>query len=129
MRSTTSDLIALTHNLQELHNNQYIHLIALDFTKAFDSVRHSYLTEQLAGLPIPDWIIAFLDNGTHSTKFSGLVSVLTNTNARIVQGLGPVNFKTTISRLKMVHPTNRLIKYTDDICWYLQQTVLQLQLS
>ena len=50
--STTAAIIALTHNLLELLNeNHYVHLIALDFSKAFDTVRHSYLTEQLARLP------------------------------------------------------------------------------
>jgi len=71
-------------------------------------------------LPIPDciynWIIAFLDNRTHATKYNGLLSAIISICASIVQGsgLGPANFITAISKLKTVHPSNRLIKYADD---------------
>lgn len=116
-------LIALTGNLLEfLNDNQYIQLIALDFNKAFDTVRHSYIAEQLAvtySRLYNNWIIACLDNCKQGTKFNRLVSATTSINASIVQG--PLNFITAISKLKAVHPTNRLIKYADDTyctCWY-----------
>ena len=79
--STTAALIALTHNLVELlKDNQYIHMIALDITKAFDTISHAYLAEQLAELPIPDcvynWVVAFLCDGNHVTKYNGLISTI-----------------------------------------------------
>ena len=119
--STSAALIALTDNLTDLlRDNKFVHLIALDFTKAFDTVRHSYLAEQLAELQIPDclynWIIAYLGDRGHETKYNGLISAIVHINASIVQGsgLGPANFITTISKLKAAHPGNRLIKYADD---------------
>lgn len=43
----------------------YISLLCMDFSKAFDTVRHAYLAGIIAKLQIPDnvynWIIAFLD--------------------------------------------------------------------
>ena len=103
-----------------LRENQFVHLIALDFKKAFDTVRHSSLAEQLAEMPIPDcvynWIIAFLEDREHGTKFCETISPLIKINASIVQGSGsgPVNFITLISKLKTVHNGNRILKYADD---------------
>ena len=63
--STTAAISALLTDLMELlRENTFVHLIALDFTKAFDTVRHSSLAEQLAEMPMSDcvynWFIAFL---------------------------------------------------------------------
>ena len=119
--STSAALIALTDNLTDLlRDNKFVHLIALDFTKAFDTVRHSYLAEQLAELQIPDclynWIIDYLSDRGHETKYNGLISAILKINASIVQGsgLGPANFITAISKLKAAHHGNRLMKYADD---------------
>jgi len=47
-----------------LDTNQYVIVIALDFSKAFDSVRHSTLMEKYAALDLPDnicnWLVDFL---------------------------------------------------------------------
>ena len=119
--STSAALIALTDNLTDLlRDNKFVHLIALDFTKAFDTVRHSYLAEQLVELQIPDclynWIISYLGDRGHETRYNGLISAIVYITTSIVQGsgLGPANFITTISKLKAAHPGNRLIKYADD---------------
>src|ERR1700733_13128475 len=107
--STTAALIALIHLLTEiLQTEQYVCLIATDFSRAFDTVRHSYmyLAETLADLPIPDnifnWIIALLNNRSHCTKFLGKTSEYLLITASVIQGssLGPSNFITVISRLK-----------------------------
>ena len=45
-----------------LDSNPYVVVIALDFSKAFDTVRHSCLMEQLAQLHLPDNIIQLADN-------------------------------------------------------------------
>ena len=95
-------------------------LISLDFSRAFDTVNHSYLATILAQLPIPDhvynWILALLKNRSHCTKFNGNVSNYTNINASIIQGsgMGPSNFITVISKLIVQHKLNRLLKYADD---------------
>ena len=60
--STTAALVYLFHHLtHSLKNHNSVHLIALDFSKAFDTVRHSTLAAKIASFPICDnaynWII------------------------------------------------------------------------
>ena len=53
--STTAALINLVHNLADLlQTYPYVHLIALDFSKAFDTVRHSTLMQKFSKLPLQD---------------------------------------------------------------------------
>jgi len=98
----------------------YVHLIAIDLSKAFDMVWHEYLAAQLAELPLPEivynWVVEYLEDRSHRTKFNGIVSAEEYINSSIVQGsgLGPVNFLVTISKFKTRHATNRLFKYADD---------------
>ena len=107
-----------------LCDEPYVRLLSLDFSRAFDTVRHFHLSEQLALLPIPDflynWIIALLHDRQHSTKFLGQVSAYCKINASIIQGsgLGPLNFLVSIKSLKPLFSNNRLLKYADD-CYLL----------
>jgi len=108
------------HILETLCYEPYVRLVSLDFSKAFDTVRHSYLAEQLASLPIPDhifnWILNLLHNRSHCTRFNGVISSLARINASIIQGsgLGPMDFVVAISDLKPVNKCNRIFKYADD---------------
>jgi len=54
----------------------------------------------------------------HCTKFCGIISSYKHINASIIQGsgLGPVNFLSLISRLKLLYAGNRIFKYADDCC-------------
>jgi len=53
--STTAALIQMLHTITSLlSTNQYVIVIALDFSKAFDTVRHHTLLEKVAQLDIPD---------------------------------------------------------------------------
>jgi len=49
-----------------LETEPYVIVISLDFSKAFDTVRHSTLLHKLAQLHIPDqiynWLVDFFDN-------------------------------------------------------------------
>ena len=96
--STSGALIALLHNISTLLAEQpYVRVFALDFSKAFDTVRHSTLIDKLARLDIPDeafnWIKNFLEGHSHCTKYAGLVSTLINISASFIKGsaLGPVS--------------------------------------
>jgi len=67
--STTAALIALLHTVGDmLATNGFVYIIALDFSKAFDTVRHSSLMDKMAQLAMPDqvynWIKDFF-NGHH----------------------------------------------------------------
>ena len=60
--STTSALISLIHKISNLlQKYPNVHVFALDFSKAFDMVRHSTLASKCADLPIEDevnnWVL------------------------------------------------------------------------
>ena len=62
--STTAALIQLLHTVTTLlDTNQFVIVYALDFSKAFDSVRHSAVLGKYLQLQIPDniynWTEAF----------------------------------------------------------------------
>ena len=62
--STTAALIALLRSITTmLRTNPYVVVFTLDFSKAFDTVRHSTFAEKLASLDMPDcvynWVIFF----------------------------------------------------------------------
>jgi len=53
--STTAALIWIFHTTtQFLSDHDYVIIIALDFSKAFDTVRHCALFDKFADLEIPD---------------------------------------------------------------------------
>ena len=99
----------------------HVHVISLDFSKAFDSVRHSALADELAPLLLPDcvynWILNFLSQRKHCTKYAGLISQLAEITASFVQGSGtePTSFVINMSYLKALILNNFLLKYADDI--------------
>src|ERR1043165_3107882 len=113
-------LISITHELQSMLDSEpYARLLSLDFCKAFDTVRHKHLADQLASQPIPDflynWVLALLHERQHCTKFGGEISPLCTINASIVQGsgLGPTDFVIAICSLKSKCSGNHPPKYAD----------------
>ena len=119
--STTAALIAILHQITVmLRTNSYVTLISLDFSKAFDTVRHDTFAEKLSGLDIQDnvynWLINFLKDRKHVTRFKGRTPSSADINASFVQGsgVGPSSYDINASDLQPVHSANRLIKYADD---------------
>ena len=119
--STTAALINLFHKISILlQDNDFVHLISLDFSKAFDSVRHSTLIEKIAKFPIPsfahNWLVEYLSQRQHCTKFNSIVSLMLQINASIVQGsrIGPMAYVIDASDLHPVTPDNIFSKYADD---------------
>ncbi len=103
-----------------LQSENYVRLIAIDFSKAFDSIRLQAVFAALALLPIPDflfnWLVQFLTNRSHSTSFRGILSPTLTINSSIVQGsgLGPVVYTIAAAGLKPKNPPNLSPKYADD---------------
>ena len=60
---------ALTHSHRHAPNWTYVHVIALDFSKAFDTVRHQTLLAKFSDLPIPDctynWLLEYFSKRCH----------------------------------------------------------------
>jgi len=69
--STRAALIYLLHALTELlQTHDYVHVIALDFSKAFDGVRHHSLlslVSKLADFPLPDYLHNWIVNNLSTT--------------------------------------------------------------
>ena len=82
MGSTTSALIALMQTITDLlATNSFICLIALDFTKAFDTVCRDTLLNKMALLNIPDaiitgWLVSFkITNTVPNMEYQHLIDV------------------------------------------------------
>jgi len=119
--STTSALISIFHQITNLlQEHDYVHLISLDFSKAFDSVRHYSLVSKLAEFALPDcfynWLIDYLSSRKHQTKAGNVKSSFRAINASIIQGseLGPVSYVFTAYDLHALFSSNILLKYADD---------------
>ena len=103
-----------------LQEYPYVHVISLDFSKAFDTVRHSSLVQKLLQFPIPssvhNWFVPYLSGQSHCTKFQSTISGLLTINASIFQGtsIGPVSYIFNSSNLVPCCPDNRFNKYADD---------------
>jgi hypothetical protein len=119
--SPTAAIISLLHTITNLlTTNPYVIVISLDFSKAFDTVRHSTLLEKLAQLDIPDnvynWLVNFFSGHSHCTQYSGQTSVLKDITASIIQGsaIGPAAYVVNAGDLAAVTPGNQLCKFADD---------------
>ena len=119
--STTAAIISLLHTVTSmLQTNPFVIVICLDFSKAFDTVRHSTLLTKMAelDLPIPvyNWLVSFFGGHTHRTVYDGNVSTTMSISASIVQGssLGPASYAVTAADLKPLHADNRFVKFADD---------------
>ena len=119
--STTAALIYLLHTITSLlETNPYVVVLAIDFSKAFDGVRHSAVHDKYSRMNIPDniynWVASFFQDHLHSTRFDGQVSALKAISASIIQGsvIGPVSYVITASDLQPSSPANFIVKYADD---------------
>ena len=100
--------------------NSFVIVIGLDFSKAFDTVRHNSLLTKMALLHIPDaiynWVVDFFTDRGHCTTFHGITSHVLDISASIIQGsaVGPVSYVISASDLSTVAKGNSLHKYVDD---------------
>ena len=119
--STTAALISILHSVTALlTNNDFVVIIALDFGKAFDTVRHSTLLAKLAQLDLPDevynWLVDYFAGHKHLTQYGGATSTMLPINASIVQGsgIGLASYVVNAADLRTTPPGNRIAKYADD---------------
>jgi len=104
-----------------LENNSYIRCLFIDFSKAFDVVRHSIFLSKISSLNIPpmalNWIIAFLTGGSQVCKTSdGRFSDPQPITSSIVQGsgIGPILWLIVESDLHPLSDANVIFKYADE---------------
>ena len=119
--STTAALIDLLHNITVLlQHNEYVALFSVDFTKAFDSVKHMTLVQKLQLLDLPDhvfnWLVDYFEGRGHATRLGDAISLVAGINASIIQGsvVGPPSYVIVASDLHPKHQRNAITKYADD---------------
>lgn len=119
--STTAAIISILHQVTNLLlSHDYVILISLDFSKAFDTVRHRTLLDKMAEIDIPDyvynWMVHFFQGHAHQTKFNGVESEFARISASIMQGsaIGPASYVVNASDLRAIRNGNELRKYADD---------------
>jgi len=100
--STEAAIITLLHTVTDLlRSNPYVVVIALDFSKAFDTARHSTLLQKAAELDLRDhvyiWLVYFFDGYSHRTVYAGDTSSTKTITASIIQGssIGPAAYLIT----------------------------------
>jgi len=110
-----------------LNKYPYVHILALDFSKAFDSISHTSLSSKLAASNLPDnvynWFIHYLADRQHKTYYATKLSPSAAITASVVQGsaLGPVAF---IINAADLHPANEGNKWPNML---MTPTYLSLQ--
>ena len=111
----------MLHSITDmLSTSSYVIVLALDFSKVFDTVRHYTLLQKIGLLDIPDsvynWSVNFFSERRHSTRYGGDISTMLEINASIIQGsaLGSVSYVVNAGDLNTVTPGNRIHKYADD---------------
>jgi hypothetical protein len=103
-----------------LTTNPYVIVLCLDFSKAFDTVRHWTLLEKIAQLDLPEhvynWLVDFFNGHSHSTQYRGQESSLLQITASIIQGssIGPATYVVNAADLRPVTPGNEMKKFADD---------------
>jgi hypothetical protein len=121
--SITAAKVSLLQTVTSLlQSNPYVVVISLDFSKAFDTVRHATLLNKMAELDLPvsvyNWLVLFFTGHAHRTAYNGETSSTRSISASIVQGssLGPASYAVTAADLEPVHTGNSFVKFADDTC-------------
>ena len=120
---TTAALITILHTITNLlTTNQFVIVLALDFSKASDTVQHSALLNKYSQMDIPDHIynllVEYFHSHSHCTKYRDQTSTLRGISASIIQesAIGPASYVVTAADLCSVTPGNSLCEYADDTC-------------
>ena len=100
--------------------NPYVHVFALDFSKAYDMVWHKTVMEKVAELHMPDqiynWIVDFLCDHSHCTRYINVSLSVATVTASIIQGsrLGPAAYLVNAAELWPLQADNDIIKFAGD---------------
>ena len=98
-----------------------VRMFTMDFSKAFDNVKHHLLVEKLKNSPlnpyIVNWFVSFLANRRQRVIYNGVLSEWKEVNKGTTQGSvsGPYLFNIFINDLELEdHEETSLTKYADD---------------
>ena len=117
-------LISIQHSVNKYLDQsdcKAVRLFAMDFSKAFDSVKHNLLSDKLKQLPINPYIVnwyhTFLAARQQRICFNDIICSWKSVNKGTVQGSvsGPYLFNVFLNDLEITHNSVPvLFKYPDD---------------
>ena len=108
------------HVTRLLETNNFVRCLCIDFSKAFDTVRHELLLTKLRTLPMPpsifNWINSFLTGRSQVCKCYDKCSAPCFITRSIIQGSGiePTLDIAMESDLHPISSINIMFKYADD---------------
>ena len=120
--STTAALIDITNFIYSKFNegSDYVRCLLIDYSRAFDTVDHSILFQELRALNLPlkiyNWIADFLTGRSQCVKLQSIRSALAAISRSVVQGsrIGPYLYILLVRKLKTISFHNKIDKYADD---------------
>ena len=98
-----------------------VQLLAYDYTKAFDKLRHDVIVKALLDSKLPNgfiqFVISYLSDRQQATKIGNHISKVSSVTSGVPQGsiLGPFLYCVVCAFLQPTHSTSTMIKYIDDI--------------
>ena len=123
-RSTTSALCELTTHIAAGINQKRPHLrtiaVALDLSKAFDTVNHALLLKDLSETSLPNtikrWLAVYMSGRQSFVSFRDRTSKYRKLKQGVPQGgvLSPILFNFYVSKMPTPPPSMKLISYADD---------------
>jgi hypothetical protein len=122
--STASAMISLHDFLTRQVDStivQGVQVFALDFSKAFDTLRYDVIIDSLIDCNMPlsfvSWVYSYLSNRYQCTRLNHNHSSVTSITSGVPQGsiIGPALFNIVIGKLVAVSNSTGLFKYADDL--------------
>ena len=118
--STSVAIISLLHTvINLLQFNPFVVVISLDFSQAFDTIRHSTLLSKLAELDLPtpvyNWLVDFFSGHSHHTC-SVEMSRAPEASQPVSYGwsIGSAAYTVTAADFRPLNPDNIFIKFVDN---------------
>jgi len=133
-RSTTTNLL-LYHDYinTALEKKIQVDTIYTDFTKAFDTVNHTILTNKLSsygvGGSLLNWLSSFVTDRFQIIKFKNSFSRVIRVSSGVPQGshLGPLLFNIFINDISNVFKHSNFLLYADDLKIFRQVKTVDAQ--
>ncbi|PFX32794.1 RNA-directed DNA polymerase from mobile element jockey [Stylophora pistillata] len=132
--SCTNALLTIQHTVNQyldIPECKAVRLFAMDFSKAFDSVKHDLLSHKLKQLPlnpfIVNWYLSFLEDRQQRVIRNGFIGKWKSVNKGTTQGSvsGPHLFNVFLSDLE-IHLDNKSVLVTSSLVEHIMAQTHQL---
>lgn len=121
-RSTSTNLVTFVEAVAgAIDSNAQVDVIYTDFSRAFDKVSHSVLSEKLAmygfGGSMLQWLVSYLNNRKFYVVVNGFSSDICNITSGVPQGshLGPILFNIFVNDIPDIFKFSTPFLYADDL--------------